>query len=314
MSHIYPLFSKRNKIASHAIEYDILNDALKNQIWHITDDFFGSIQAEWPAMITIISERLSEMWKSIYAILCREYGLEKLPQTYSFVSHEIDIEKYFKGVNNIERQLDILEIICTRIEKIGAVFSVEEVSLSYTRKEALSDINTRLQEHGIGYRYQDGEIIKVPSEFTYDQAIQPALILLHQKGFENAQEEFLSAFEHYKKGAIEYEAALTACLKSVESTIKIIATTRKWAFNQNDTAKPLIALVIKEGLVPTYSESFLAGVRNTLESGIPTLRNKLGGHGKGAEVRIVDEASMHYCINLTAAVILYLVQRHQELP
>lgn len=314
MPHIYALYSKRNKLASQAIEYDILNPALKNQVWHIVNDFFDSIEGQWPAMVSHISERLSVMWKDIYTILCREYGLEKLPQTYHLVSHEIDIEKYFKGLEDIERQLDILEIICTKIEKIGIIFSIEEVSLNYDRKEALSDINTRLQEHGIGYRYRDGEIIKVPSEFTYAQAIQPALTLLNQRGFENAKEEFLSAFEHYKRGEREYEEALTDCLKAIESTIKIIATVRSWNFNQTDTAKPLINLVLKEGLIPSYSESFLAGVRNTLESGVPTLRNKLGGHGKGVEVRIVDEASMHYCINLTSSVILYLVQRHQEIP
>ncbi|TFZ65479.1 hypothetical protein E4631_14695 [Hymenobacter sp. UV11] len=325
MSKIYSLYSKRINNES-PIDYGPLNINLKNQIWHIVSDFFESIKININLtgidghfsrqLITSANERLSEKtqlaWKTIYNILCREHGLEKLPNKYTFISFSSDVEKYFKTLSIIEKELDVLELLCYSISHIGDYITTDDAKINYTRLDAIRDINTRLQENGAGYRYDNDQIIKVPAEFTFIQTIAPSLLIINNSKFKNAQDEFLSAFEHYKNH--KYEEAVTDCLKSIESTIKIIATLRNWPFNQNDTAKPLIALVIKEGLVPTYSESFLAGVRNTLESGIPTLRNKLGGHGKGAEARIVDEASMHYCINLTAAVILYLVQRHQELP
>lgn len=308
MFGINNLYSKQNRPQPTTIEYGPFPEGLKVQLVFIFKDFIDNVGSRWGD--TDVS---AEIWESIDNILRREHMkpvLFELP--LSRLASWYMVCQYFEGLKTIEKQLDVVQLAGVYIEKCKDPNM--NVSCGYSPEEALSAINTRLQEHGMGYRYQEGRIIKVPSEFTFEQTIAPSLTLLHQAGFENAQQEFLSAFEHYKKGPKEYEEALTDCLKAVESTIKIIATKRGWVFNQNDTAKPLIALVLKEGLVPSFSKSFLAGVRNTLESGIPTLRNKLGGHGKGAEVRTVDEASMHYCINLTSAVILYLVQRHEEMP
>lgn len=311
MPGINPLYSGKN-LPQPAISYGTLPNGLKVQLVFIFKDFINSLTDQWGRKEDIGKG----IWESIDNILRREHGLHVLYDDYHSLHQSLAswymVCQYFESLNDIRKELDVIYAVCEQIEE--CLDPNRNLRSNYSPQQALSDINKRLQQHGIGYRWQEGEIIKVPSEFTYDQSITPALTLLHQAGFENAHQEFLSAFEHYKKGPVEYEEALTDCLKAIESTIKIIAAARKWTFNQNDTAKPLIALIIKEGLIPLYSESFLAGVRNTLESGIPTLRNKLGGHGKGAEVRIVDEASMHYCINLTAAVILYLAQRHQELP
>lgn len=302
MFGITDLYSKRNRPQPTTIEYGPLPDGLKIQLNFIFNDFFNSALDYYSSPIG------NDVWDLLDNTLRREHMLMSLCPGLSGNSN-FKVCEYFINLNSIEKELDVLQLAGRCIEAcIGNNYRCK-----YTPQQAISDINVRLQEHGMGYRYQAGDIIKVPAEFTYEQSIEPSLVLLHQAGFENAQQEFLSAFEHYKKGPKEYEEALTDCLKAVESTIKIIATKRDWTFNQNDTAKPLIALVLKEGLIPSFSESFLAGVRNTLESGIPTLRNKLGGHGKGAEARIVDEASMHYCINLTSAVILYLVQRHEEM-
>lgn len=305
MFGITELYSKKNRPQPDVIQYGTFPRGLRIQLLYIVKDFFSRV-TDYNG-----NSQSENLWLSINEVLRREHELLRLYDALPSDTWEFIVCSYFMKLDQVDKQLDFVQLAGRYIEYcMDGDYECEE----YTPQTALGNINTRLQEHGMGYRYQAGEIIKVPSEFTYELAIQPALVLLHQTGFENAQQEFLSAFEHYKKGPTEYEEALTNCLKAVESTIKIIATARGWAFNQNDTAKPLIALVIKEGLVPSYSESFLAGMRNTLESGIPTLRNKLGGHGKGAEARTVDEASMHYGINLTASVILYLVQRHQEMP
>jgi hypothetical protein len=311
MSGINLLYSGKN-LTQPAISYGPFPQELKVQLVFIFKDFINSLTNRWGQKEDISSN----IWESIDNILRREHGLHILYDDYRSLHQPLAswymVCQYFEKVNDIGKELDVVYAVCEQIE--NCLDPNRDLRSNYSPQQALSDVNKRLQQHGIGYRWQENEIIKVPSEFTYNEIIAPALTLLYQAEFENAQQEFISAFEHYKKGPGEYEEALTDCLKSIESVIKIIATTRKWTFNKNDTAKPLIALLIKEGLVPTYSESFLAGIRNTLESGVPTIRNKLGGHGKGAESRIVDEASMHYCINLTSAVILYLVQRHQEIP
>ena len=312
MSRIYNLYSKRSTTNNNPINYDPLDTGLKVQLWYIISDFFSGIDYKYPSVQNKLYVEYGKIWTSIHDILCREHKLESInyskghnPSTMNHVG------AYFKQLANIDKDLDVIELICITISEIELNFTIE-ITTDYLRLDALADINTRFQEAGSGFRFYNNEIVKVPSEFTYSQAIQPSLLLTNDILFKNAQDEFLSAFEHYKLR--KYEEALTDCLKSLESTIKIICKQKAWAYNETDTIKPLIKVILDKGLVPAYSESFLAGIRNVLEGTVPTLRNKLGGHGKGSIDRKVDEASMSFSINMTASIILYLIQRFREVP
>jgi hypothetical protein len=46
-----------------------------------------------------------------------------------------------------------------------------------------------------------------------------------------------------------------------------------------------------------------------LESGIPTIRNKLGGHGQGQVPQRVDDEITRYALNLTGTNIIFLVEQ-----
>jgi len=98
--------------------------------------------------------------------------------------------------------------------------------------------------------------------------------------YAGANAEFLKAFEHYRHGNIK--ECLNECLKAFESTMKPICTKRKWFFKATDTARTLIDVCFQNKLVPDLIQSHIAGFRAALESGIPTIRNKLAGHGQGA--------------------------------
>jgi hypothetical protein len=52
----------------------------------------------------------------------------------------------------------------------------------------------------------------------------------------------------------------------------------------------------------------LVALRSTLESGVPTARNKLGGHGQGTEVVEVPEHIVSYALHLTASAIVFLAE------
>ena len=74
---------------------------------------------------------------------------------------------------------------------------------------------------------------------------------------------------------------MNECLKALESTLKIICAKRKWPHRDTDTAKTLIDVVFAHGLVPDWLQSEFTALRSTLESGVPTGRNRLSGHGQG---------------------------------
>jgi len=61
-------------------------------------------------------------------------------------------------------------------------------------------------------------------------------------------------------------------------------------------------------------QSHIGGVRAALESGIPTVRNRLSGHGQGAQVVNVPEHYASYMLHLTATTIQYLVESQKALP
>jgi hypothetical protein len=102
-------------------------------------------------------------------------------------------------------------------------------------------------------------------------------------------------------------------LKALESTIKAICDKRKWPYDPKDTAKKLIGVVFTQGLVPQFMQSHFAGLRSTLEAGVPAVRNKLGGHGQGMVPTSVPEFIVSYALHLTAAAIVFLAKADSRL-
>lgn len=51
-----------------------------------------------------------------------------------------------------------------------------------------------------------------------------------------------------------------------------------------------------------------SSLRILLESGVPTIRNKEGGHGQGDEVTNVPEHLASYTLHLTASNLLFLAK------
>jgi hypothetical protein len=96
--------------------------------------------------------------------------------------------------------------------------------------------------------------------------------------------------------------------EAFESTMKIICENKRWPYNQNDTASRLIKVCLDNGLVPTFSDTQLTSLRTLLESGVPTVRNKQGGHGQGVQRIQVADSVARFALHLTAAAILLLVE------
>ena len=129
--------------------------------------------------------------------------------------------------------------------------------------------------------------------------------------FKNANEEFLSAHEHYRHK--RNKECLKDCLKALETTMKVICKLNNWEFGETDTAKKLLDTCIKNGLIPTFLMSHFTSLRTSLESGVPTIRNKLGGHGQGNTKITVPAHFASYMLYLTGTTINFLVSCQQEI-
>ena len=153
--------------------------------------------------------------------------------------------------------------------------------------------------------------MRVDSQLIHEEIVRPALSFLSDPMYEGANAEFLSAHEHHR--AKKYKECLNDCLKSFESAMKAICTQRGWEINGGDTANRLIKIVFEHELIPSFMQSHFTALKSTLEAGVPTVRNRLSGHGQGVEEVTVPESVAAYALHLTASNVLFLTRANAEM-
>lgn len=304
---VFDLFSKRQKKLRGDVPdiftYDNIPQNLRVQIVHIIRDAVGQKN------YTGHQDKPEEVYKFIHQSLAREYGEFSLGSNHRN-SDENQLFDFFLNTKDTEKALDVIELTFRYIDKIirqDYQSYIYYTNVQTTPDRAIEELNERFKENGIGYSFESNEIIKIDSTYSHSEIIKPVLTLLSNKKFKGANEEYLKAHEHYRHG--RNKECLTDCLKAFESTIKIICTEKGWAYNQTDTAKKLIQICFQNNLVPTFSQNQFTSLQNLLESGIPTIRNKLGGHGQGAVPQKVDDGMTRYGLNLTGTNIIFLVEQ-----
>jgi hypothetical protein len=302
------LFSKRQKVLREEVpdvyEYAQIPRPLRVQIVHILRDLFGRPES-------YDSNGCIEAFRAISDFLCREYGVFSLSlKTINSVDEQV-IDFVLTAPDH-EKVLDVVEISFRLLAfMLGTSYAWQRRVSEERFDEAIAELNARFREHGIGYQFESGEIIRVDSQLIHAQVVKPALALLTATEYAGANAEFLKAFEHYRKG--DTKECLNECLKAFESTMKAICTKRKWAFKPTDAAKELIDVCLKNDLIPPLIQSHVGSVRAALESGIPTVRNRLSGHGQGAKVVDVPPHYASYMLHLTATTIQFLVESEKAL-
>ena len=176
---------------------------------------------------------------------------------------------------------------------------------------AIGELNERFREHGVGYQF-DREIVRVDSQLLHAEVVKPALSLLRSPEYKGAQAEFLAAHSHYRHG--RSKEAIAECLKALESVMKAISAKRGWKHDAKATAKPLLDVLFNNGLIPAFWAQHFGGLRAVLESGVPTARNNLSGHGQGVTVKPVPEHIVGFILHSTASVIVFLAEAEKALP
>lgn len=307
----FDLFSKRQKRLRGDVPdvytYDGIPNSLRVQIVHIWTDTLGN-GSQW------YEGQVRHAYEFIVNTLCREYGVFKLPGAEDYGNRDYinELANFFLQVKSVEKALDAIELSFRVIDRSTREWSyLSRRNASEIADGAISELNDRFKEHGIGFQFIGGEIIRVDSELIHSEAVKPALRLLNSKNYSGAQQEFLSAYEHYRHK--KNKEALNDCLKSFESTMKAICDKRKWQYQSNATAKALIQVCFDNELVPSFWQQQLSSLRSMLESSIPTGRNKLSGHGQGSNPVVVPDYLTAYMLHMTASTLVFLVTAEEEL-
>ncbi len=288
----YDLFSKRMRRHRgefpDVYQYDDIPSSLRAQIIHIMTEGIGSG----------FDNPSSQIFDHIELALKKEHGLLDLPGRRVYSAERI--AEYLLKVAP-ESVLDIVEL---------ALAGIKHANLRRLQEFA-EELNLRFREAGVGYQIENGLIFRVDSQFVHSEVVLPALVILTSPHLKGAQEEFLSAHTHYRSSA--HKECLNDCLKAFESTMKGICARRHWEHDPKATAKVLLDVLFDRGLIPQMIQSHFSGLRATLEAGIPTLRNKLAGHGQGSTPIAVPQSVASYALHLTATSIVFLANLDSEM-
>lgn len=301
---VHDLFFKRQRRlrgeTPDVFVYDHIPRGLRVQLTQILGEAIGHPY----------SDKGGKVYDEISRILCREFHVYSLDS--SAKNSQESIFLYINKENDLEMLLSAIECAFIQIERNCNRYKYADGADSLiTPSEAVNELNARFLEHGVGYQYQSNQIIRVDSNILHNEAILPTLNLLREDVYSGANEEFLKAHEHYRQG--RHKECLVDALKSFESTMKAICAQRCWTYSPSDTAKKLIEICLRENLIPSFLQSEFTSLSSMLESGIPTVRNKLGGHGQGATPVQVPAYIARYALNTTASCILLLAEANEAL-
>ena len=331
------IFSQRQKRLRGEVpdvyQYENIPEALRVQIVCIMNDAFEIIKYD---------SRANKVYEEVYKTFCREHGRRQVDRSshpysklivkndsYSESIEEIIyteetnyvldvIELFFQHINQpnpYDKQSPLKGLDVPPSNKVGRqnyqqmlMYSIEK-HLQY--KNTVNELNQQFQEHGVGYQFESGKIVRIDSPFIHSQVVQPALGMLSNPMYEGANAEFLNAHEHYRAG--RYKDCVNECLKAFESCIKSICNMRRWAYQEGDTINQLINIIFKNRLIPDFLQSHFSALRCTLESGLPPVRNRRSGHGQGPRIVKVPDYIAAYSLNLTASNILFLAHANENL-
>ena len=309
---IFDIFSKRQKKLRGEVPdvyiYDDLPKPLRVQIIQI---WRYVIDIEVSQSYSFFSHQdVHDFYDFLVKTLRHEYGVFWLTNSegeYREKGPQEELEEFFLTVEEVERALDVVELSCFLINNF-----IRKRKSSKIADDAIEELNNRFKEHGVGYQFTNGQIVRIDSEFIHAEIVKPALKLLDQQHYAGAQQEFLKAHEHYRKG--NAKEALSECLKAFKSVMKAICDKRGWSYGNNATAKPLIQACFENGLIPSFWQSHYSALRNLLESSVPTGRNKLSGHGQGTTPVSVPNHLVSYMLHMTASAIVFLAEADKKAP
>ena len=302
---IHDIFSKRQKRARGDVpdvyQYKNIPDKLRVQVVYIIEDLCAGVSERWNRKY---GRSPGDLYKGMHKILCREYG------QFSLGNHETDREallNFFLNTRKTEEAIDVIEVSMNVTENVIHYYSLHT---QQSMDSAIAELNYRFREHGVGYQYESGKIIRVDSELIHAEVVKPALSLLAGPMYAGANEEFLKAHAHYR--ARRNKECLNECLKAFESCLKAICGKRGWVYKETAAAKDLVDIVLAKGLIPGFMESPFKGFKSALSGGA-TLRNKRSGHGQGSKIVEVPESMAAYALHQTASNIFLLARADKEM-
>lgn len=301
----YKFFSQRQRgeEVSDVLQYDDLPESFRNQFFRIISDI-GRYD----------EHTRMDILRTLDNEYCREKGLKHLGIHDSDFRNgvELNFSEYIDSAPTSEL-LDLIDFVCSTLYRFiqnprgRAYLSEQKIQ---TINKLFKELNGRFKQHNLGYEVINGQLVRIDDQVVHAQYVKPALQLLCDKEFAGAEEEYRNAFEARRAG--NNKDAILNAGKCFESVMKTICEKKKYdTSKKGDSARALLNVLKTNGFFPTYMETHLGGVVTTLESGAPTVRNQVAGHGQGSEITDVPDCLVDYVLGLVAVNSVLLVKLYK---
>ena len=315
---MYKLYSQRQNTnqTCHPLEYDKIPQEFIQQYLYIAQDFFN-------ASLKPIYGR-HRYWEYLCKTYCRERGIPLIGEDSEEYAWELDL--YMKHPDTRSDEiLDIVELTFSTeivpepsIVVWAAVHHIPEEVAALgvndfidAKAKFIDELNQRFRQHNLGYELVNGQIIRKDSELLVQETIAPAFSLLHDKRFSSAEDEMQKAFRFRRDG--ENAEAILNAGKAFESTMAVICNELQYTIQGNKRSAGIYLTALRSNnFYPSYLNDHLTHICNTLEKGLPCVRNENGGHGAGTESTDISDAFADYALHLTATNIVFLVDLFNE--
>lgn len=308
---IFSLFSKRNRPRPATLAYDEIPPMLRGFCVDILNAGLGTLAHEAVDRILIAEHPRISFRPTRVNEVDALFGRARQPRVYEDCLN--------KG--NFDEAMDAVEagmyVINTDVRE-APDYLRRGSSVSLEPDDAIKELNARFVESGVGYQFspEQNQVVRVDSEFLHVEVTQPAMALLMEQGFDGAAQEFHQAHQAYRESAADPERgkeAVRLAVNAVESTAKAIMDQRHWSYGNKDTIVPLLDKLFTKGLVPEDFQSYFAGLRTALCSGLPNIGNSRARHGQGAKPKAIEQHIVTLAMHLTAATIRFLVEAHRAM-
>jgi AbiJ N-terminal domain 4 len=287
--------------------YDRLSRLLRMQLRKIFTECIGPGDLN----INLPNRNANQIWDTIAVIMDREIDSFSLVTTGNY--------GYARCIDYLERSQDIggvLSLIefCARYMENYAVLpdgprTLYNHGATVRPEEGLAELNERFLRAGVGYQFENGQIIRIDSQYVHAEVVKEALRLLCEPGFQDANDEFMKAHRHLREGSLR--DCNTAALRATENVLKVICDARGWTYQKGDTIERLLAIVRGKGLFPDYLGGYFDNLIGAMKAGVPKIRDRQGGHGAAPGDEQVPDHIAAFALHLTAANIVMLVKAHR---
>ena len=219
-------------------------------------------------------------WDALERALLEHYGIPHLSDKPAFSAMER--VNHFLLSCGADEFLTAVAVFLSLARQItpdrGRKFGVACLDTSF---DSISDsIHGIFQRHNFGYKIietKDGfSAVPVDSEYQHKEVVAESISLLRRVDFEGPLDEFTKAIGYYSQN--DYENAILWANRAFESTMKSVLEKLGFYYDKDDSAKKLIGRLFENELVFPSLECLLTNIREVL-GGLPTIRNKIGGHG-----------------------------------